>query len=107
LFFTRFYRNTSQSTGGTPYFSAPECLQRGATITTKADIWSVGAVLYAMTYGTPPMSNNSQPPHGQSRTRSSLIHEIIDRCLQHNVHQRASHHWLAQHPLTRNPSVLG
>jgi serine/threonine protein kinase len=86
-------------------FSAPECLHGGAPITTKADIWSAGAILYCMTYGKIPRSETSQPPDGQLRTRSSLVHEVIDRCLQRNLSHRASHHWLAQHPLTTSSSV--
>jgi serine/threonine protein kinase len=91
---------------GTRCFSAPECLRTGAHITPKADIWSAGAILYNMTYGTPPVENSSFPPERVNRTGSANVAEVLDRCLQENVHHRASHKWLARHPYTTNPAVL-
>jgi hypothetical protein len=59
-----------------------------------------------MTYGTPPVENSSYPPERSYPTRSASVAEVLDRCLQENVNQRASHKWLARHPYTTNPAVL-
>ncbi len=102
-----FYRNDPNADGiGTPYFSAPECFHRGAHITSKADIWSAGAILYHMTYGQPPLEGSHYPPPGSLRTRSPDAENILHHCLQENPHKRGSHDWLAKHPYTTNPTVL-
>ena len=91
---------------GTPHYSAPECFDTNAHITSKADIWSAGAILYQMTYGSPPLEDSARPPRDSYRTQSVNVGEILNRCLQYNPHQRASHHWLAQHPYTKHPLAL-
>jgi serine/threonine protein kinase len=84
----------------TKYFSAPKYVSDEGSVTSKADIWSAGAVLYYLTYGIPPIDSSSQPPPGVRPTRCSLVQDVLNHCLQRNPNQRASHHWLAQHPLT-------
>jgi serine/threonine protein kinase len=82
------YRYNSQKLGGTYYFSAPECLNGGVPVTSKADIWSAGAVLYYLTYGTPSIYWTSQPPPAVPPTKSALIHDVLYHCLQQNPYQR-------------------
>ena len=91
---------------GTPYFSAPECLRRGARVSSKADIWSAGAILYNMTYGGPPFEESSHPPHHSNPTRSANVADVLNHCLRVNVQQRGSHSWLARHPYTADPQAL-
>jgi serine/threonine protein kinase len=88
------------------YYSAPECLTSDAPITTKADIWSAGAILYYLTYGTKPIYWNSKSPPGVPPTRSTLVQDVLHHCLQRNINQRADHHWLAQHPLTTGSAIV-
>ncbi|CAF4313685.1 unnamed protein product, partial [Adineta steineri] len=37
---------------------------------------------------------------GVSPTRSSLVQDVLNRCLQRNPNRRPDHRWLVQHPLT-------
>jgi serine/threonine protein kinase len=91
---------------GTPYYSAPECLYPGPRVTSKADIWSAGAILYYMTYGKPPFQDSSLPPPHSYPTRSANVADILNHCLQQNVQQRGSHSWLARHPYTSDPRAF-
>ncbi|CAF1646541.1 unnamed protein product [Adineta ricciae] len=91
---------------GTPYFSAPECFVTGAHISSKADIWSAGAILYNMTYGDAPREESPRPPNGARSTHSPHVNDMLNHCLQHDSHKRASHVWLARHPFTTSPHAL-
>ena len=90
---------------GTPYFSAPECFKSGI-ISSKADIWSVGALLYYATYGTAPIHNSSRPPSDRHRRQPSYVTDVLYHCLQADPKKRGSHNWLVQHPYTTDPRAL-
>ncbi|CAF2536390.1 unnamed protein product [Rotaria sp. Silwood2] len=92
--------------GGTHYFSAPECWSRGVRITSKADIWSAGAILYNMTYGVAPITSSFHPPSNMRPTSSPHVNDVLNHCLQQDPDRRESHHWLAQHPYTTDPTAL-
>ena len=93
-------------THGTPPYSAPELTivsrYNVPSITSKADIWSLGAILYRMTYMTPPdyiepchrplpHQNPAQDPHLLSVLRHTLLIDAKDR---------ADASWLTKHPYT-------
>ncbi|UJR32399.1 hypothetical protein I4U23_019861 [Adineta vaga] len=90
---------------GDRHYAAPECLTGGAPITTKADVWSAGGILYYMTYGKKPYFRSPLPPQNLATTRSVLVKEVIHHCLRRNIHRRAGHHWLASHPLTSSAAL--
>lgn len=46
------------SIAGTPYFSAPELLECLSCYTEQVDIWSVGCLLYYMTFGSLPFKGD-------------------------------------------------
>ncbi|UJR24403.1 hypothetical protein I4U23_005780 [Adineta vaga] len=92
--------------GGTPHYSGPECLTGQYPVTSKADIWSLGAILYFLTYGNAPIYNSPQPPISLPPTRSSLVQNILQTCLQKKPHRRPTHQWIAQHPLTNSTALI-
>ncbi|CAF1309839.1 unnamed protein product [Adineta ricciae] len=92
--------------GGTRFYSGPECLSGQYPVTSKADIWSLGAILYFLTYGTPPLLESFYPPPNIPPTRSSLVKNLLHACLQRNPSRRPTHQWLAQHPFTVGPAVV-
>jgi serine/threonine protein kinase len=68
----------------------------------KADIWSLGAILYLMTYGKPPtyQRHAADPPLGQLPARDPLLIDILRRTLVLDPHGRANIGELARHPFT-------
>ncbi|CAF0936827.1 unnamed protein product [Adineta ricciae] len=92
---------------GTPLFSAPEVMQdvRGSRrmYGPKADVWSLGAILYAMTYGQPPKytSRAAEPPSGQAASRDRSLIDILRRMLVLDPHSRADINSVLHHPYTR------
>ncbi|CAF1566168.1 unnamed protein product [Adineta ricciae] len=101
-----FAAYNSRQVGGTPFYSGPECIFGQFPVTPKADVWSIGAVLYFLTYGTPPAYWNSTPPPGVPLSRSLSVQEILYYTLQQNPNDRPWQYQLAQHPLTANPEVF-
>lgn len=51
-------RDLAQTMLGSPIYMAPEVL-RGEIYTVKADIWSLGVVVYEMAFGFCPFQENS------------------------------------------------
>ncbi|CAF0832503.1 unnamed protein product [Adineta steineri] len=93
---------------GTPFFSAPEVMQDVAGLQRfygpKADIWSLGAILYFMVYGRPPTYHAlaSNPPVGQPAYPDPSVNDILRRTLVPNPQSRADINALIFHPYTRS-----
>jgi serine/threonine protein kinase len=68
----------------------------------KADIWSLGAILYFMTYGEPPIYHirAAEPPAGQRAARDPLLVDLLHRTLVLHPSMRADMNTLLQHPYT-------
>jgi len=87
---------------GTPRYMAPEQLLGCNTVDARADVWSVGAILYELISGKPPYEQpsfalvcaalaNGQPPPPIVRHGLDVPHEIEDvvrRCLEPDVARR-------------------
>ncbi|CAF0897650.1 unnamed protein product [Adineta steineri] len=93
---------------GTPLFSAPEVMQDNSghrrVYGPKADIWSLGAILYVMTYGQPPRYSRkaADPPPGQSPSRDRTLVDMLRRTLVLDPHRRADIETVLRHPYTRH-----
>ncbi|CAF1289088.1 unnamed protein product [Adineta steineri] len=91
--------------GSQPY-SAPEVTLislRHITInTTKADVWSWGAVLFRMTYMTAPdyFEPCYHPPRHQRQTRDPHLRDILRNTLVIDPRARPDPSWFLDHPYT-------
>jgi len=96
-------------TGTIPY-SAPEVTQASyfhmTNNSSKADVWSWGAVLYRITYHMPPDFNYKppcdRPPEKQQYSRDPNLRHLLRHVLVIAPAQRPDTKWLAQHPYTKS-----
>ncbi|CAF2515968.1 unnamed protein product [Rotaria sp. Silwood2] len=93
-----------QAGGGTDRFSAPEVLDHpsahGQPYGSKSDIWSLGAILYYMTYGKPPhyQARAADPPHRHKPSRDRELVDVLRRTLVPDPRERADISALFRHP---------
>ena len=67
----------------------------------KADVWSMGAILYFMTYGQPPeYATGPRPPQGQPPTRDRALQDLLHRTLVNEPNMRLDTNDLLRHPFT-------
>ncbi|UJR20561.1 hypothetical protein I4U23_023688 [Adineta vaga] len=90
---------------GIPPYSAPEVTSHipyVKMLTTRADAWSWGAILYRMTYMTAPEYNPPyhRPPFNQYPTSDPQLLDILVHTLVGNPIRRAGVSWIANHPFT-------
>ncbi|MEM7200177.1 MAG: bifunctional serine/threonine-protein kinase/formylglycine-generating enzyme family protein [Planctomycetota bacterium] len=62
---------------GTPEFMSPEQLDGGSRADTRADVYSLGAVLYVLLTGTPPLADLRED--GDERMRQRIRDELPER----------------------------
>ncbi|CAF1543255.1 unnamed protein product [Adineta ricciae] len=99
-----------QGPNGTFGYTAPEVRlvphDAWPRYTSKADIWSVGAILYWINYGSSPKydhhNRSYRPPHGLPSVKDENIGDVLRHTLQMDPYQRSSTNWLAQHSFTRS-----
>ena len=78
---------------GTPYWMAPEVVQTIPAYDTKADIWSLGIMIYEMVKGTPPHATlpqvnvmdliaKAKPPRLLETEASKDLRDFMACCLK-------------------------
>ncbi|CAF3793262.1 unnamed protein product [Rotaria socialis] len=96
-----------QARMGTPFFSAPEIMQDipglQRSYGPKADIWSLGAILYFMVYGVPPMYHQfaANPPRGLRIFPDPALNDLLRRTLVLSPHTRADIQTIRNHPFSQ------
>ncbi|KAJ2513442.1 kinase that interacts with cdc31p [Coemansia sp. RSA 1939] len=91
----------SYSFVGTPYWMAPEVIQKGQVYDFKADIWSLGITAYEITTGVPPYADEDPkralfliprkgPKQLTPEQASKEMRDFVSRCLEVDFTQRPS-----------------
>ncbi|KEY68690.1 hypothetical protein S7711_00564 [Stachybotrys chartarum IBT 7711] len=100
---------------GSPHYAAPELLKNWQYRGDKADIWSMGVILYAMLSATLPfddpdlrvmMSKTKKGHYEVPKCVSPEAEDLIKRMLQVNPDRRISLRKIWRHPLVQKYSYL-
>ncbi|KAJ7783031.1 Pkinase-domain-containing protein [Mycena metata] len=103
---------------GTPYWMAPEVVQTVPAYDTKADIWSLGIMIYEMIKGSPPHSNlepfkvmdlipRVKPPRLQETEGSKDMRDFMANCLKESPSERLPAEELAKTKWIKSISKVG
>ncbi|KAJ7188372.1 Pkinase-domain-containing protein [Mycena filopes] len=103
---------------GTPYWMAPEVVQTVPAYDTKADIWSLGIMIYEMIKGSPPHSNlepfkvmdlipRVKPPRLLETEGSKDMRDFMANCLKESPSERLPAEELAKTKWIKSVSKVG
>jgi serine/threonine-protein kinase len=95
-------RLTGQHVLGSPVYMSPEQLRNSKTIDARADIWSLGVVVYEMLTGTPPFdadgvgeifakilgNEECEPLHVRNPKVPRELSDVIAKCLRREPSER-------------------
>lgn len=92
---------TGQHVLGSPVYMSPEQLRNANTIDGRADLWSLGVVLFEMLTGTTPfdadgvgeifaaiLQNDPVPLHEKNPNVSRGLSEVVTKCLKRDPRER-------------------
>ncbi|KAI9474704.1 Pkinase-domain-containing protein [Coemansia mojavensis] len=98
----------SYSFVGTPYWMAPEVIQKGQVYDFKADIWSLGITAYEIATGVPPYADEDPkralfliprkgPKQLSPEQAGKEMRDFVAKCLEVDVTKRPTAHELLKH----------
>lgn len=99
-------------TGGTPAYLAPEVIQADGKISPKSDVWSLGVLLYLLTYGEVPFKASDMQTlynkiimgkfkHPKNYESSIELVDLIGKMLLVDIDKRYSLDKILAHPWFR------
>lgn len=91
---------------GTIAYLAPEQRFRSAKISRRADVYALGAILYEMLMGFPPLGNFAWPREVQLDFPEPL-QSILEKCLAANPENRLEHAGFLQLEMEKWPEFAG
>ena len=92
-------------TGGTPAYLAPEVIKAEGKISPKSDVWSLGVLLFLLTYGVVPLYNKiilGKFNHPKNYYSSIELIDLIGKMLVVDIEKRYSIDKVLSHPWFRN-----
>ncbi|KAK2467758.1 hypothetical protein APHAL10511_000053 [Amanita phalloides] len=103
---------------GTPYWMAPEVVQSVPAYDTKADIWSLGIMIYEMARGSPPHSNidkfkvmdlipRIKPPRLLENEGGKDMRDFMASCLKESPSERLAAEELGKTKWMRSVAKVG
>ncbi|TGZ55227.1 hypothetical protein CRM22_010422 [Opisthorchis felineus] len=102
---------------GTPYWMAPEVLNRNVAYGPKVDVWSLGIMIIEMLDGEPPYNHldpikvilliqTNNKPSPKTTPQDSSLRNFLERCLVFDAHKRSSSKELLNHAFLRQAGPL-
>ncbi|GAA49465.1 serine/threonine-protein kinase PAK 1 [Clonorchis sinensis] len=102
---------------GTPYWMAPEVLNKNVAYGPKVDVWSLGIMIIEMLDGEPPYNHldpikvilliqTNNKPSPKTTPQDSSLRNFLERCLVFDADKRASSRELLNHAFLRQAGPL-
>uniref|UniRef100_A0A1I8GP59 non-specific serine/threonine protein kinase n=1 Tax=Macrostomum lignano TaxID=282301 RepID=A0A1I8GP59_9PLAT len=112
------HSSTRQTMVGTPYWMAPEVVNRTVSYNNKIDVWSLGIMVIEMVDGEPPYMNEQpikaiyliqtkgKPDYKDPDNMSAEMKDFLDKCLSVDIAKRPTPTELLSHQFLKKACPL-